>query len=167
MRFILHKNRGDLFHISFEIALVLKVVDGLLEIIGGVLLMFMKLSYLSHIAVMLTQGELYKDPNDIIANAILNFSQGFSISTQHFGILYLISHGIVKLILGVLLWQKKLWSYPLAIILLTLFTIYQMYRYTVSHSFLMILLTIIDLIIIILTFFEYKRAKDIINRKTN
>lgn len=158
MAVYLRKVRGDILHLSFEIALLLKAVNGAFEIIGGVLLMFVSSSYLNHIAVLLTQSELSEDPNDLIANAILTFSQSYSVSTQNFGVIYLLSHGIIKLIMVVLLWQKRLWAYPLTIIFLSLFIAYQAYRYTVDHSIMMILLTILDLVVVILTFIEYKRA---------
>jgi uncharacterized membrane protein len=154
----LHKFRGDLLHLGFEIALLLKAVNGVFEIIGGVLLMFASSSYINHIAVLLTQSELSEDPNDAIANAILTFSQSYSVSAQNFGIFYLMSHGIIKLIMVVLLWQKRLWAYPLMIFFLSLFIAYQAYRYTIDHSFMMILLTILDLVVVFLTFVEYKRA---------
>lgn len=154
----LRKVSGDLLHLGFEIALLLKAINGVFEMIGGILLMFINSSYLNHIAVVLTQSELSEDPNDAIANAILTFSQSYSVSAQNFGIFYLLSHGVIKLIMVVLLWQKRLWAYPLTIIFLSLFIAYQAYRYTVDHSVMMILLTILDLVVVILTFVEYKRA---------
>ncbi len=154
----LRKVSGGLLHLGFEIALLLKAVNGALEIIGGVLLTFINTSYLNRIAVLLTQSELSEDPNDAIANTILTLSQSYSVSAQNFGIFYLLSHGIIKLVMVVLLWQKRLWAYPLTIFFLTLFIAYQAYRYTIDHSFMMILLTILDLVVVLLTFVEYKRA---------
>jgi len=158
MAVYLRKVSGGILHLSFEIALLLKAVNGVLEIIGGTLLIFINSSSLNHLAIMLTQSELSEDPNDVIANAIMTLSQSYSVSAQNFGIFYLLSHGIIKLILVVLLWQRRLWAYPLTIIFLTLFIAYQAYRYTIDHSFMMILLTILDLVVVILTFIEYKRA---------
>ena len=158
MAVYLRKMSGGILHLSFEIALLLKALNGALEIIGGTLLIFINQSSLNHLAIMLTQSELSEDPNDVISNAILTLSQSYSVSAQSFGIIYLLSHGIIKLILVVLLWQRRLWAYPLTIISLTLFIAYQAYRYTVDHSIMMILLTLLDLVVVILTFIEYKRA---------
>ena len=153
------KSEGDIFHVSFEIALILKAVNGLLETVGGALLIFINPNTLSRIVRILTQEELSEDPNDFVANALMHLSLSFSISAQHFGVFYLMSHGIVKLILVTLLWKKKLWAYPLTMIFLTLFIFYQVYRYSISPSVMMILLTILDLVVVILTFIEYKRQK--------
>jgi uncharacterized membrane protein len=161
----MRKNKKlDFFHVSFEIALILKAINGLFEIAGGVLLTFLNQGNLNRIIAMLTQGELSEDPKDVFAAAILHFSENFSISSQHFGIFYLISHGIIKLILVVILWRKKLWAYPLTIVLLGLFICYQLYRYAVSPSVIMILLTVLDLIVILLTFIEYRNQKQRLKR---
>jgi uncharacterized membrane protein len=149
----------DLFHVSFEVALILKAINGLFEIIGGILLTFLNQSNLNHIIVTLTQGELSEDPNDVFASTLLHFSERFSISAQHFGMFYLISHGIIKVILVVLLWRKKLWAYPLSILLLGLFISYQIYGYAIGHSVMMILLTVLDLVVILLTIIDYRKQK--------
>lgn len=151
-----YAEKKNIAHKSFEIGILIKGIDGVLEIIGGALLIFLNPSRLSKITVLLTQGELSEDPKDVVANFIVKFSRTFTISSQYFGVFYLISHGIVKIILVLLLWKKKSWAYPLAIISLILFIIYQLYRYTINNSISMLLLTIFDIIMIILTLIEYK-----------
>jgi Predicted membrane protein len=152
---------NDVLHKSFEIGIFVKGIDAILEIIGGILLTFLNKARLSKIIILLTQHELSEDPKDVIANLMLRLSSGFSISSQHFGIFYLISHGAVKFILVILLWQKKVWSYSLSIVSLILFASYQLYRYTITHSLWLIALTIFDIIMIILTWTEYKRVKKV------
>ena len=149
----------DILHKSFEVGILLKGVDGILEILGGFLLMFLNPDRLNKLIVLFTQHELSQDPRDFIANYLIKFGTGFSISAQHFGSFYLFSHGIIKLVLVYLLWKRKIWSYPLAIIFLLLFIFYQIYRYTFTHSIWMIFLTIFDIIMIVLTIIEYNRIK--------
>ncbi|MDT8717141.1 DUF2127 domain-containing protein [Clostridium sp. 19966] len=151
--------KSSIFHKSFEIGILIKAIDGILEIIGGILLIFLNPNRLSSLVVLLTQHELSEDPRDVIANFMINLSSKFTISTQYFGVFYLISHGIVKVILIVFLWKRKPWAYPLTIISLILFIIYQIYRYTLYPSSGLIILTIFDILMIILTFVEYKRIK--------
>ncbi len=148
-----------ILHDSFELGIFMKGINGLLEIAGGILLMFISPVRLDRIIKLLTQHELAIDPNNFLANFILHLSHGFSVSAQHFGVIYLISHGIVKIILFVMLWKKILWSYPLSIIFFILFIGYQMYRYAYHHSIWMIILTVFDLIIIFLVWNEYLRIK--------
>lgn len=149
----------DIVHVSFELGLLIKGIDGILEIIGGFLLLYLNPSRMSHLIVFLTQHERSEDPKDFVANALIHFSNGFSISAQTFGILYLISHGVIKCVLIVLLWRKKLWAYPLTIVSLILFIVYQIYRYSIHASVSLLLLTAFDMIMIVLTLIEFKRMK--------
>jgi uncharacterized membrane protein len=149
----------DIVHISFEISLLIKCIDGLLEIVVGVLLLYLNPNRLINFIFFLTRHELSEDPRDLIANALIRFSHSFSISLQYFGVIYLISHGVIKFLLILLLWRKKLWAYPLTIISLIIFIFYQIYRYFISQSITLILLTVFDIIMIVLTLIEYKRMK--------
>ena len=153
-----HK-RTDIVHVSFEIGLLLKGIHGLLEIIGGVLLLFLTPDRLDLLTRFLTRHELSEDPRDVVANLLLRLSHSFSISTQHFAMFYLASHGIIKCVLILLLWRKKLWAYPLSIISLLLFIAYQVYRYTFTHSVFLLLLSIFDAVMIALTYLEYRKIK--------
>lgn len=153
----------DIVHISFEIGLLLKGVHGLTEVVGGALMFFLTPDRLSALTRFLTKHELSEDPRDLVANFLLNLSSSFSISTQHFAELYLMSHGIIKCILILLLWRRKPWAYPLTIVSLILFIAYQIYRYTFTQSVFLILLTVFDAVMIVLTYLEYKNLKASLN----
>lgn len=156
-------NKNNIVHKSFEIGILLKGIDGVLEVIGGILLKFLNPDRLNKLTVLLTQHELSEDPRDKISRYMINFSANFTVNTQNFGVFYLVSHGIVKIILVTLLWKRKIWAYPITIVSFVLFIIYQVYRYTIYHSMWLIVLSIFDVIMIILTFMEYKRIKIIFN----
>ena len=146
-------------HVSFEIGLFLKGIDSLMKIIGGAFLLFLSPDRLNWLTRFLTQHELSEDPKDRVANFLITLSSSFSISTQHFAVFYLMSHGIIKCILILLLWRRKLWAYPLTIVSLILFIAYQVYRFTLTQSAFLIVLSIFDAVMIALTYLEYKRIK--------
>lgn len=54
---------------------------------------------------------------------------------------------------------QKLGYYPAAIVIFSLFIIYQLYRYTFTHSIMLILITILDLVVIVLTVLEYRQLR--------
>jgi uncharacterized membrane protein len=145
-----------LFHVGFEIGLLIKGIDGILEIIGGFLFLIMDPARLNRIVASLTQHELSVDPQDVVARALIKWSSEYSVSIQHFGMIYLETHGIVKLVLIVLLFRKSLWAYPLSILFLIAFIVYQLLRYTHTHSPWLIVLSIFDLVMIFLTWREYQ-----------
>lgn len=73
--------------------------------------------------------------------------------------MYLLSHGAVKVVLVIALLMNKLWAYPLMITVLAIFIVYQVYRFSYSHSVSMILLTVFDLVVISLTWIEYQQQR--------
>lgn len=155
----LSKDPNKLLHAGFEISLLIKGVDGILEALGGVLFLFINPARLSAVVKFLTLREISEDPKDLIANLLINLSQGFSVSLQIFAAIYLITHGLAKVMMVYLLQKKKLWAYPASIGFLLLFIGYQIHRYLYSHSVFMILLTLFDVIMIWLVLAEYKRVK--------
>jgi uncharacterized membrane protein len=151
--------QGTLLHAGFEIGILLKGIHAFLEIVGGVLLVFVSPAILGRLLRILTQNELAEDPKDLLANIILRASERYSISAQHFGVFYLLSHGGIKIVLVLLLWRRKIWAYPLAVATLVLFIIYQAIRWTTTHSVFLAAFTVVDLAMIALTVVEYRRLQ--------
>jgi uncharacterized membrane protein len=144
---------------TFKIGLVLKGLDGILEVIGGILLLFVSPEAINHLARVLTAHELSEDPHDLIANYLLHTTAHLGRGTTIFGAIYLLSHGIAKIVLVALVLRDKLWAYPWLIGLLLAFIAYQLYRITaVQFSIGLTLLTIFDAFLVWLTWREY-RAK--------
>lgn len=152
-------NSKAAIHQAFRIGIFLKGVNGFLETIGGGLLLIVKPAAINRFILFWTQGELAEDPQDIIAHYLVNFARNFSLNTQIFSAIYLLSHGAIKLFLVVALFKRKLWAYPLAIFFFFLFILYQIYRFSYDHSFWLVLLTIFDIVIIVLTYLEYRELK--------
>ncbi len=149
----------SLVRIAFEISIFFKGLDGVLEIVGGLLLFLVKPETISRIVVALTLHELSEDRNDIIASYLVRLAHDLSSSSQVFAGLYLLSHGVIKVFLVESLLRGRLWAYPTAIVFFVLFIVYQMYRYYLDPSIGMIVLSILDLIVIGLTWLEYRRLK--------
>lgn len=141
---------------TFEIGIILKGLDGALEVIGGLLLLLVSPQTINNIALSLTRGELSEDPHDFIATHILNTAHGLTGSGLLFGSLYLLSHGIVKVVLVVAVLKNKLWAYPAIIVFLLIFIFYQIYRVVLDQSVGLTALTIFDCVIVWLTWREYQ-----------
>jgi uncharacterized membrane protein len=143
-------------HQVFEVSVLLKGAHAAAECIGGVALALTTNDSIRQLATRITQSELTEDKRDFVANHLVAWAQGFSIQTQHFYAWYLLSHGVVKLALVAGLLMRKLWVYPTAIIIFGLFIAYQLYRYTHTHGVGLLLLTALDLIVVGLTWHEYR-----------
>jgi|SRR5215469_13978369 len=147
---------------TFKIGLVLKGLDGILEVAGGILLLFLSPHAIERIVRGLTAHELSEDPHDLIARHLLHSTSHLSAGITLFGAIYLLSHGASKIVLVGLVLRDKLWAYPWLIALLLAFIAYQIYRLAWVHfSIGLTALTIFDAALVWLTWREYrsKRAR--------
>ena len=146
-------------HVAFEISLTFKGAFALAEIAAGIFAYFATRQFLLGLVHAITRTELTEDPRDFVANYLLHAAQGMSVSSQHFTAFYLLSHGAIKLWLIIGLWRKKLGYYPTAIAVFGLFILYQVYRYSFTHSLSLLLITVLDVVVIGLTWFEYQHLR--------
>ncbi len=154
----LHKsNKVTQLDKTFFITLMLKAADSLLEIIGGILVLTISPKNINRVTTLLTEHELNKDPHDFISNHILKFGHDLTHAGKYFAGFYLLSHGIVKIIVIIAILKQKLWAYPAMIIVLSLFIIYQLYKISTKFSIGLTLLTIFDVFVIWLTYLEYRK----------
>jgi uncharacterized membrane protein len=144
---------------TFEVGIILKGIDGTLELIGGLLLLTISHDTINRVAVLLTQSELSEDPHDFIANYLIAAAHHLTVSTQLYGAIYLLSHGIIKIVLVTAVLKQKIWAYPWLIVFLLVFIVYQTYRLTFAPTFGLAALTVFDIFITWLTYLEYKQHK--------
>lgn len=149
---------GDALDTTFNITLILKGLDGLLELVGGLLLLVFSPASINALAQRITQHELTQDPQDFWAHHLLHLTGNLH-KTQVFGALYLLVHGAVKLLVVVGLFRRERWAYPVAFVFLGGFVVYQLYRMTYAPTAGLALLTAFDLFIIWLTWREYRRHR--------
>ncbi len=143
----------------FDASLFVKGVYSLLEIIIGFVALFISQATVIRFVIFLTRNELSEDPKDFISNYLLSSAKNLSVSTRHFVAFYLLSYGLIKCLLILGLFKKKLWAYPLSIVVFFLFGLYQMVRFTNTHSLWLLGLTLLDVLIIILTWYEYNQLR--------
>jgi len=154
------KLKEEQVHLFFKIGIAIKGVDGVLETIAGVALLFVSPASLGRLVDWPTHGELQEDPNDFIARHLVNFSQHLSIGTKHFAAICLLVYGMVKVGLAAGLWRGKLRAYPVALIVLGLFLVYQIYRLTHTHSPGLALVSVLDFVILALIWRDYRYRRE-------
>ena len=140
---------------TFTVTLILKGIDGVLELIGGFLLLFVSGHTLADWVRQLTQHELSEDPHDLVAGTLMHWTHGLSNSASLFGAIYLLLHGAIKVVLVWAVLKDQLWAYPWMIAFLLAFIVYQSYRMLVHFTWGMLLLTVFDILIVALTVHEY------------
>ncbi|MFZ2167527.1 MAG: DUF2127 domain-containing protein [Minisyncoccia bacterium] len=141
----------------FDIALILKVVNGALEILAALLVLFVPPSFVLKLAELATSGELAQDSDDLVAIAIQQAAQAFAVNTHYFFALYLALHGTIKVLLIIGIFAKKRAAYPLFMLALAIFGSYEMYRGFMRHELLLQALAVFDFALLLLTAHEYRR----------
>ncbi|MDE1943463.1 MAG: DUF2127 domain-containing protein [Betaproteobacteria bacterium] len=140
----------------FQVSLILKGLHAAIECGGGVVLYFVSTATVARCVGSLTQQELAEDPRDFVARHLLNAAHHLSVVTETFYAFYLVSHGLINALLVVGLLKEKLWAYPVSLVVLSGFIAYQIYRFSFYHSFGLVLLTALDILLIALVWHEWR-----------
>src|SRR5437588_12737836 len=145
-------------HGLFLLSVWSKGIAGLVETIGGLLLLCVPQAGLNALVVALTAPELAEDPTDRVATLLQRIVHELTADTKIFISGYLIIHGVIKVLLVAGLLGRRLWSYPVSLWFLAAFIAYQMYRFLFTHSLWLIALTVLDLIVAFLIWREYREV---------
>ncbi|HXC35709.1 MAG TPA: DUF2127 domain-containing protein [Candidatus Acidoferrales bacterium] len=154
-----HAAREKLFHRLFEIGVWIKGIDGLIETAGGILLLTVSLQALNSYVIALTQDEIQEDSGDLIANALRHAAEHLTESSKLTAGAYLLGNGFVKVFLATCILRGKLWCYPVAMAVISLFILLQCGRLGFHFSWPMFTGTIIDVAIVLLIWREYRKLK--------
>ena len=142
---------------TFRCSIALKGLHALLETVLGFTLFAIPRRAINDIVWRIGRIDLIsRNPHDLIGSPLRHLGESLVGDGRHFAAIYLLSHGVVKLILVIELFRNRLWAYPLMVVMLSAFIGYQSYRYSLTHSSLMMLLTIFDLAVVGLAWLEYR-----------
>jgi len=151
--------REPTLHRLFDLGVIIKGIDGALEVAGGVMFVLVKPQTLNAMVLFLTAHEISEDPADLVANLLRHSVRHLSSNTTLFAGVYLLGHGFTKLFLVVGLLRGKLWAYPAALWFLAALVVYQLYRILLTHSLALTGLTAFDLVVMSLIWHEYHFRK--------
>ncbi len=148
---------NKIIHDLFEATVLIKGINGLWEIVVGILFLFFKTETIQKSIIFFTGNEKVSGSGHFTKNYLITQANNFSLSTQHFIAFYFLFYGIVNIFLVISLLKGKIWAYPTAIIFFILFILYQWYRFFLHHSGLLLFFTIFDILLVSLTWLEYRR----------
>jgi uncharacterized membrane protein len=153
--------RDRILDLIFLIGVFFKGIDGLVELVGGVVLLFASPAHLQGAVDVATAGELAEDPHDIIANLIRHGVSHLGGSGVQFLALYLLLHGVVKVVIVGALFLGSKRVYPWAIAALVGFVVFQLYELVRAPSVGIAALTVFDVFIIWLTWREWRHGREL------
>lgn len=144
----------------FLVAIVLKGIDGGLQLLGGLLLAIVPPTLITGVANDIVTRDLLGDPNGTLANHLQTAADHFANgSTRWFAIIYLLAHGVLKLGLVLALAKKILPAFPIAVVVLAAFVLYEVWRAVHTHSIMLPFFAALDVVIIVLVIREYLKLR--------
>ena len=147
---------GRWLHWIFEASLVIKGLLAFGEVLGGLgLLLTPNLSILKFVS-WLTRHNLTQTPSADMAVWAKHLADIFPIELQHFYAVYMLFHGTVKFTMVLMLAWRIVWAYPLAMLVLAGFVIYQLTEFHLHGGIVLLILTTFDCIMIVLVWREFQ-----------
>ncbi|MCW0214902.1 MAG: DUF2127 domain-containing protein [Pseudonocardia sp.] len=139
----------------FRIALLVKGADGAAELIGALVLLLVSGAAVHRIVGEVLARDLLGPPDGTLARHFVSGTTEFVSGSRTFAVLYLALHGVVKLGLVVALLRKWLPAYPVAVLVLGAFVVYEVLRAIHTGSFVLPFLAALDIAIIVVVIREY------------
>jgi uncharacterized membrane protein len=106
---------------SVDAGTLLQGLQGAAECIGGLILTLISAPALIHLAGALTQTELAQHPHDVIATRLMLWINHFSTGNKILFAIYLLGHGLARIVLAVALVRDRRGIYPAPVTLRGLF----------------------------------------------
>jgi uncharacterized membrane protein len=149
----------------FDVSVILKGLISFVEVVAGILALFVPVSVVTNYLLSIAGGELVEQPNDFFAQLLSHSAQQLAVTSGTFIALYLLSRGLIKLLLVVALLKNQLWAYPTSLVVIGAFVCYQIYQFAVGHSLFIVLLTIFDFIVMYFIWREYQILRELRDKR--
>lgn len=148
------------FETVYKIGVAIKGFDGLIEFAMGIaLLVSPQLVHTLLGSVAKELGEHHAQVFQFIAEYVARVDGDLARSGLTFLILFLITHGLVKLGLVYCLLREIVRAYPVALAILGAFLVYQVYVFIIHPTIGMALFSALDAVIVWLVWGEYRDLK--------
>lgn len=140
----------------FRLAMLVKGIDGAAELIGAVALLLVSGGLVHRLVADVLARDLLGPPDGSLARHFVAGTAEFASGNRTFAIVYLVLHGVLKLVLVAALLRRWMPAYPVAVVVLGLFVVYEVYRAWHTGSVLLPFLAALDVAIIVLVLREYR-----------
>ncbi len=151
--------KGKTYDELFRFGMFWRIGYGTIRLVVGLILLRHIGTPLSDVFARAFRSEFFEEPREHFINTVGPFVHHFSFEITYFLAIYLIFWGLVDVFLSVQLLRLKLWAFPVTMWLIALFIVYEIYRYTHTHSVILLGIIIIDVGLIWLINGEYGRVK--------
>jgi uncharacterized membrane protein len=142
--------------VLFRIAMAFKGIDGAIELIGGVLLLVVSQAEVQKLIAAVVTHDLLGPADGSLSRHFVAGTTEFASGDRTFAVAYLLLHGVIKVALVIALLRHWMPAYPVAVVVLGAFVVYEVYRATQTGSVLLPFLAALDIVVIALVIREYR-----------
>lgn len=145
---------------AYRIGIFIKGIDGMLEVLIGALLFMTPATVHTLFTHIIGSAEHHRGHTyALIAEYIGRLDADMAKSGATFLAVFLLGHGVVKLVLVYCLTRRMTWVYPYALFVLIGFLLYQMYVLISHPTLTMLLFSVLDAAIIYFVWLEYRSLR--------
>ncbi|PJC55823.1 hypothetical protein CO026_03625 [Candidatus Kaiserbacteria bacterium CG_4_9_14_0_2_um_filter_41_32] len=141
--------------ILFHLGMWWRIIYGFLRIIIAVLLLQHVGTPVSDIFLKLMSHELIQDPNDRVIQMVNHLPY----LVTYYLAFYFMFWGVMDIFMSILLLRHQLWAFPVAIYMIVVFIVYELFRFFHTHSLMLLAVIGMDVFIIWIIKREYKKLK--------
>lgn len=143
----------------FNIGMKWRIGYGFLRILLGLALLKVVGAPLIEVVTTLMKHELVQSPSDILYTFITRTLSDHPLHITYFLALYFIFWGVLDMVLSYNLIKHRLWAFSVSFLLIGVFVFYEVIRFSHTHSFILLGVILVDIIILWLTWREHKKLK--------
>ncbi len=158
-------NSANVVHKLFTASVVIKGFNGVWEIVVGLLFLLARPEAVQQAFLRAGTAAVVQGSGQFVSSQVMRHAQSFSESSQYFIAWYFLLYGALNIFLVIFLSRGKLWAYPVSMACFTLFILYQIRQVLLYHSGLLLLFTIFDILLVVVTYLEYLRVKRMVQYK--
>ncbi|MCG8914925.1 DUF2127 domain-containing protein [Actinokineospora sp. PR83] len=144
----------------FRLAVVVKGADGVLQLLGALVLLLVPPALITGVANAVITRDLLGDQRGMLAHhlsrAAADFAEG---GTRGFAIWYLLLHGVVKIGLVVALSRRVVTAFPVACVVLLALVGYEVLRAVRTDSIALAAFAAVDLLVVAAVWREFRRLR--------
>jgi uncharacterized membrane protein len=136
-----------------------RIAYGFLRIIFGLALLRVVGLPLVSVITSLMGHELVEDPSDILYAFASHALGQHPVYISYFLAIYFIFWGVLDVVLSYNLLKDKIWAFSSSLILIGGFIMYELFRFSHTHSFILLYIICLDVAIFWLIKREYKKLQ--------
>ena len=143
-------------HLAFLAVIAVKGLDGLVESLAGLAVAILGTQGIYDLIFQLTAPELDVHPESRTVHLLRHGATTLTHASSRFVVVWLLVHGVLKVVLAAELFREKSWVFPVAAAILTGFVLFMTYKMVIHYSPWLLALALFDLLTAALVLNEWR-----------